>query len=137
MCREFSVPLRVHGDIDDPRSTPLALVPLARAFPDVPIIIAHMPGEYTLDGMATVTAGQLARNLYFDTSTTPSSMIGRSIAELGAERIIWGSDSPWWDIEIELTKIRVLGLPPDDFALVTGGNARRLFGLEGFERCRS
>jgi predicted TIM-barrel fold metal-dependent hydrolase len=130
LCREFGVPLRVHGDIDDPRSSPFALVALANAFPDVPVILAHMPGEYTLDGLATVAAGRLAPNLYFDTSTCPSSRIGRAIAELGAERILWGSDSPWWDIEIELMKIRLLRLPDDDFALVTSGNACRLFALE-------
>lgn len=130
LCQEFSVPLRVHGDIDDPRSSPLALVALANAFPDVPIILAHMPGEYTLDGLATVAAGRQAPNLFFDTSTCPSSQIGRAIAELGADRILWGSDSPWWDIEIELLKIRLLQLGGEDYALVTGGNARRLFGLE-------
>ena len=129
LCREFGVPLRVHGDIDDPRSSPLALVALANAYPDVPVIVAHMPGEYTLDGLATVAAGRLAPNLYFDTSTCPSSLIGRAVAELGAERILWGSDSPWWDIEIELMKIRLLQLPDDVFALVTGGKACRLFEI--------
>jgi uncharacterized protein len=130
LCRDFGVPLRVHGDIDDPRSSPLALVALAAAYPDVPVILAHMPGEYTLDGLATVAAGRLAPNLFFDTSTCASSMIGRAIEELGPERIIWGSDSPWWDIEIELTKIRLLGLSREASDLVTGGNAQRLFGLE-------
>jgi uncharacterized protein len=129
LCRDFEVPLRVHGDIDDPRSSPLALVPLATAYEDVPIILAHMPGEYTLDGLATVAAGKLASNLFFDTSTCPSSMIGRAITELGAERILWGSDSPWWDIEIELTKIRLLNLSTTEAELVTNGNAHRLFRL--------
>jgi uncharacterized protein len=131
LCRDFSVPLRVHGDIDDPRSSPLALVGLANAYPDVPVIVAHMPGEYTLDGLATVAAGRQAINLFFDTSTCPSSQIGRAIRELGADRVLWGSDSPWWDIEIELMKIRLLGLGDDDFNLVTAGNACRLFGLGG------
>jgi uncharacterized protein len=131
LCRDFAVPLRVHSDIDDPRSSPLALVPLATAYKDTPIIIAHMPGEYTLDGLATVEAGRLASNLFFDTSTCPSSMIGRAIAELGPERILWGSDSPWWDIEIELIKIRLLNLSVAEAELVTGGNAQRLFRLGG------
>ena len=129
LCREFAVPLRVHADIDDPRSSPLAMVALALANPDVPIVLAHMPGEYTLDGLATVAAGKVAPSLFFDTSTCPSSMIGRAVEELGADRILWGSDSPWWDLEIELTKIRLLDLPADRFELVTAGNARRLFRL--------
>jgi predicted TIM-barrel fold metal-dependent hydrolase len=129
IAREFDVPVRVHGDIDDPRSSPLALVALANAYPDVSVILAHLPGEYTLDGLATVAAGRAAPNLHFDTSTCHSSMIGRAIAELGADRILWGSDSPWWDIEIELEKIRVLSLSREDFALVTGSNAMRLFRL--------
>jgi predicted TIM-barrel fold metal-dependent hydrolase len=129
LCREFKAPLRVHADIDDPRSSPFALLPLALAYPDVPVILAHMPGEYTLDGLATVAAGRMAPNLYFDTSTCPSSMIGQAIHELGADRILWGSDSPWWDIEIELAKIRLLDLSTADAELVLGDNARRLFGL--------
>ena len=129
LCREFKAPLRVHADIDDPRSSPFALLPLALAYPDVPVILAHMPGEYTLDGLATVAAGRMAPNLYFDTSTCPSSMIGQAIRELGADRILWGSDSPWWDIEIELAKIRLLDLSTADAELVLGGNAWRLFGL--------
>lgn len=129
LCREFKVPLRVHADIDDPRSSPFALLPLALAYPDVPVVLAHMPGEYTLDGLATVAAGRMAPNLYFDTSTCPSSMIGQAIHELGADRILWGSDSPWWDIEIELAKIRLLDLSTADAELVLGDNARRLFGL--------
>lgn len=128
-AREYDVPVRVHGDIDDPRSSPLALVALCNAYPDVNVILAHLPGEYTLDGLATVAAGRAAPNLHFDTSTCHSSMIGRAIKELGASRILWGSDSPWWDIEIELEKIRVLSLAPEDFSLVTGGNAMRLFRL--------
>lgn len=119
----------MHADIDDPRSSPFALLPLALAYPDVPVILAHMPGEYTLDGLATVAAGRMAPNLYFDTSTCPSSMIGQAIHELGADRILWGSDSPWWDIEIELAKIRLLDLSTADAELVLGDNARRLFGL--------
>ena len=51
LCREFKAPLRVHADIDDPRSSPFALLPLALAYPDVPVILAHMPGEYTLYGL--------------------------------------------------------------------------------------
>jgi uncharacterized protein len=129
IAREYGVPVRVHGDIDDPRSSPLALVALCNAYPDVNVILAHLPGEYTLDGLATVAAGLAAPNIHFDTSTCHSSMIGRAIVELGADRILWGSDSPWWDIEIELEKIRVLSLSPKDFALVTGGNALRLFRL--------
>jgi predicted TIM-barrel fold metal-dependent hydrolase len=129
IAREYGVPVRVHGDIDDPRSSPLALVALCNAYPDVSVILAHLPGEYTLDGLATVAAGLAAPNIHFDTSTCHSSMIGRAIVELGADRILWGSDSPWWDIEIELEKIRVLSLSPNNFAMVTGGNAMRLFRL--------
>jgi uncharacterized protein len=129
LCRDFSAPLRVHSDIDDPRSSPFAMLPLALAYPDVPVILAHMPGEYTLDGLATVEAGRMASNLYFDTSTCPSSMIEQAIRELGSDRILWGSDSPWWDIEVELMKVRLLNLPSADAERVLGGNARRLFGL--------
>ncbi len=40
--------------------------------------------------------------------------------------MLFGSDGPWLHPGLELHKIRLLGLPPDQEALVMGGNILRL-----------
>jgi predicted TIM-barrel fold metal-dependent hydrolase len=42
---------------------------------------------------------------------------------------LFGSDGPWLHPGLELHKIHLLGLPPRDADLITGGNFLRLAGL--------
>ena len=45
-----------------------------------------------------------------------------------ADRILFGTDSPWSDQAAELARWRALGLPEDFLAAALGGNAARLLG---------
>jgi predicted TIM-barrel fold metal-dependent hydrolase len=47
----------------------------------------------------------------------------------GAHKILFGSDGPLLHPGLELHKIRLLKLSPEDEALVLGGNAQRLLQL--------
>jgi predicted TIM-barrel fold metal-dependent hydrolase len=46
--------------------------------------------------------------------------------ELGAGKLIFGSDGPEVDSRVELYKIRLLKFPPAEEAQVLGGNIARL-----------
>ena len=59
----------------------------------------------------------------------------QAIRRAGARKVLFGSDGPWLHPGVELAKIRYLGLPPRDEALVLGGNALRL--LDGAGRPRA
>ena len=45
-----------------------------------------------------------------------------------ADRMLFGTDSPWSDQTAELARWRALGLPEDRLAAALGGNAARLLG---------
>ena len=52
-------------------------------------------------------------------------------AAYGADRVLFGTDSPWADPEAEVEKIRRLSLPPADREAILGGNAERLLRAAG------
>lgn len=125
LCRGHRVPLLVVSGIHP--SQPMIFVPLARAYPDVPIVLLRM-GSFVPDD-AIVAAG-LADNLYLETSTQTPLEVKRAITQVGPERILFGSGFPYANIGVERDKIaKLTGLSSAARDAVLGGNATRLFGL--------
>jgi predicted TIM-barrel fold metal-dependent hydrolase len=72
---------------------------------------------------------QIARlpNVYTDTSGVRRfDYLVQAIERGGAHKVLFGSDGPWLHPGVELHKIRLLKLPPEQAALVLGRNALRL-----------
>jgi predicted TIM-barrel fold metal-dependent hydrolase len=101
----------------------------APEYPEVNFIIAHL-GSFTDDWKAhQQVVYQLERypNVYADTSGVRQfDYLVQAIKRGGARKVLFGSDGPWMHPGLELHKIRLLGLPPDEEAQVLGGNALRL-----------
>jgi predicted TIM-barrel fold metal-dependent hydrolase len=123
-ARAFRLPIFV-----DVVSRPEVIDMLAPEFPDVNFIVAHL-GSYTDDWRAhQQVAYQVARypNVYGDTSAVRRyDYIVEAVKRAGARKLMFGSDGPWIHPAVELHKIRLLGLPKDQEALVLGGNLMRL-----------
>lgn len=104
---------------------------LAPQYPQVDFIIPHL-GSFADDWRAhQQVIDQLVRfpNVYADTSGVRRfDYLVAAIKRAGAHKILFGSDGPWLHPGLELHKIRLLQLPPDDEALVLGGNLLRLIG---------
>jgi len=102
---------------------------LASQYPDVNFIIPHL-GSFMDDWRAQQqVVDQLVRfpNLYADTAGVRRfDYIVQAIKRAGARKLIFGSDGPWLHPGVELHKIRVLRLQPEDEALILGGNVLRL-----------
>jgi uncharacterized protein len=102
---------------------------LAPQYPDVNFIIPHL-GSYTDDWKAhQQVIYQIARypNVYADTSAVRQfDYLVEAIKRAGARKVLFGSDGPWTHPGLELHKIRLLGLPRDQAAMVLGGNVLRL-----------
>jgi predicted TIM-barrel fold metal-dependent hydrolase len=102
---------------------------LAPQFPDVNFIIPHL-GSFADDWRAhQLLIDQLVRypNVYTDTSAVRRfDYIVEAIRRAGAKKVLFGSDGPWLHPGLELHKIRLLGLPPQQEALILGGNIARL-----------
>jgi predicted TIM-barrel fold metal-dependent hydrolase len=102
---------------------------LATEYPDVPFIIPHL-GSFADDWRANLALiDHLARhpNVYTDTSAVLRfDLLQEAVRRAGARKVLFGSDGPWLHPGVELAKVYALHLPPDDEALVLGGNLLRL-----------
>jgi predicted TIM-barrel fold metal-dependent hydrolase len=102
---------------------------LASQFPDVNFVIPHL-GSFADDWRAHQRViDQLVRfpNVYTDTSGIRRfDYIVEAIKRAGARKVLFGSDGPWLHPGLELHKVKLLGLPPDQEALILGGNIIRL-----------
>jgi predicted TIM-barrel fold metal-dependent hydrolase len=129
LCAGHGRPLSVHTDNLDPRAHPYQLGRLAEAFSDLTLIMVHMSGKVTPD---SVRVAEQYPNIYMDTSGTPSdATIALAVRRCGADRIMFGSDWPFFAFRPALAKIEVLEVSETDRAKIYGGNAVRLFGLRG------
>jgi predicted TIM-barrel fold metal-dependent hydrolase len=103
---------------------------IAKSYPKVDLILAHLGSDQSIDWREHVAAIEIANkypNIYLDTGATVlSRFIEQAIREVGAEKILFGSDEPEVDCRQELYKIRVLKLPKVQEELILGGNLLRL-----------
>lgn len=124
LCRSHRAPLLLMTGIHP--FQPLIFLPLAQAFPDVPVILLRM-GAFVPDD-AVIAAG-LSDNIYLETSTQTSYETQRAIAAIGAGRVLFGSGFPYATLAVERDKIASLpGIDDAARDAVLGGNAARLFG---------
>jgi predicted TIM-barrel fold metal-dependent hydrolase len=114
-------------------STPMQVAALARHFPSVPFLMGHMGlNAYLFDALEAMV---LYPNLCVETAghlVTGEIMNGvrMAIEAGGAERVVFASGEPYFDVAIELLKIQTAHLPPETEALVLGGNCQRLLSRE-------
>jgi predicted TIM-barrel fold metal-dependent hydrolase len=109
-------------------SAPAALVPLAKRFPRLVIIGAHLGYDMIND---LIAAAELSPNIYLETSAnaTPSA-IQEVIKRLGPNRLIYGSGLPYAFPDHIYDKInRVEGLSEADRQAILGGTMLRLLRL--------
>jgi predicted TIM-barrel fold metal-dependent hydrolase len=99
---------------------------VAAAHPKLTFILGHAGV-----GNADFHAIQLIRdipNIYFETSGGFSAVVRTAIRELGAERVLFGTEYPLQHPAVEIAKFEHLGLSPDTFQAVTQTNIQRLLG---------
>ena len=107
---------------------------LAAEYPEVRFIIPHL-GSFGDDWRAQrALIDPLVRleNVYADTSGVRRfDVLEETVRRAGARKVLFGSDGPWLHPGLELEKIRALGLPHHEEALVLGGNLLRLLSGVG------
>ena len=124
--RERGLILLSHG-ADDVLNAPPAFAALARAYPEVPVLMAHS-GVFRTHQQA-IEAARDAPNLYLEAARVPAHEIAVQIRELGPEKTIWGSDSPFCDYSWEFQKMQRCVDSEEARLLVCGGNLARVLGL--------
>lgn len=104
---------------------------LAPEYRDVNFIVAHMGSNTDNFRAHQQVVDQIARypNVYADTSGVRLyDYVVRAVRKAGCRKLLFGSDGPWSHPGVEIQKIRLLGLPPEDEELILGGNILRLLG---------
>ena len=110
-------------------STPVDVAALAGAFPEVTIIMAHLGGDWERG----VKAVRGLPNVLVDTSGSivDCGMIETAVRELGADRVLFGTDLPDIDFWSNLGKVMGARLTVAERDLVLYENAARLLGRSG------
>lgn len=97
------------------------------------LILAHMGGWRLWDEVEEKLVGL---PIYFDTAVVlnrkfpiklGNEQFRRIVKNHGVDRILYGTDSPWYDQEQALEDFENTGLAQDDKKLILGENANRLF----------
>jgi predicted TIM-barrel fold metal-dependent hydrolase len=139
-CVELGIPILTHcgpSQSGEQYAEPRAFAEIMGLVPELRLILAH------LGGAAWQQTAEFARafpSVVFDCSeiiqwigapNAPTELeLARLILEVGPERVMMGSDFPWYDVDH--TVDRVLELPmltPDQKEAILGENARRILNI--------
>ena len=124
-----------HAGLDYGFPPPYGCMPqaLARALDwfSAPVVAAHWGGIQCGEEVLRHLCG---RDVYFDTSfgygTMPKYYAEKIMEKHGAERLLFGTDSPWHTASMEWRLLDTLGLSEAEREQIACGNAKRLLGLE-------
>ncbi len=143
--RRLKIPILIHTGGEDPPGlikycNPLYLDDVAKSFPEIPIVAAHMgsyPHGVWFKEMMTVTEAN--RNMHVDLSALRSEeligmkLLERAIEYLGSERILFGSDHPVvWDYPMSSATetVKNADISQNDKENILHLNAAKLLGIK-------
>ncbi len=111
-------------------STPAQVAALARRHRDVTIVMAHLTGG----GARGVLDVRDCPNVLVDTSggQPVAGLVEYAVAQLGADRVVFGSDWPIRDFAVQRARVDGAALAEADRAKILGGTMASL--LEGARR---
>lgn len=113
----------------DKNCGPALFANIASDNPRVKIILAHAGG--TQEGCRqAIRAVREYDNLYLDTATSQLhvGMIERFVREVGADRLLFGSDVPLLEPAAQLGRIAYARIKEEEKEKILGGNIKRLLG---------
>ncbi len=125
ICRSYGGAVYAHTGTPI-TAEPFQLAELARTFPDVPMVLGHM--GFTDFWYDAVPAALQSQNIYLETSLIDIMNIATAIDKVGPERILFGSDYPESDLELEVEKMALLEMGDEDRRQIMSTNALTLWG---------
>lgn len=105
-------------------SLPDDLAELARRHPDTPIICGHTGGEWERGIRAVRGLPNVSVDLAGSDPT--AGLTEMAVRELGASRVIFGSDAGGRSFASQLAKVKSAALSDEDRARILGGNLRAM-----------
>jgi predicted TIM-barrel fold metal-dependent hydrolase len=129
-AQETGTPVLSHTWDAVATSDPLLFGSIAAEFPEVNIILGHSGGAATgIDNAILVAKDH--QNIYLDLTCSRfyHGMLEKMVKEIGAERILFGTDSPFLDCRPRVGFVAIARIADDDKRKIFGLNATRVFKL--------
>ena len=131
VCREYKVPMFAHGGSEE-MNHPFYFEEIAKAFPDVTIIMGHMcTPNYCKDAKMIAKRNP---NIYLDNSAAMYLSCKTGVMSVGPEKILMGSDWPGDNFKLAIEKTRLSANYAEDpkkaFEMMAGGNIARILNLK-------
>ncbi|MCP4328202.1 MAG: amidohydrolase [Alphaproteobacteria bacterium] len=141
LCQELGLPVVGHSgpDLDGKGfAEPRAFGDALAAFPDLPIVLAHMGGATWQQAREIA---EIHANAYFDcceiiewteSDNGPNDQeLAQLIVNVGSDRVMMGSDFPWYDLDRTIDRVMELPLlSVEEKEAIIGANAVRILRLD-------
>lgn len=119
----------------DETCRPEDLAKLANRFPDVKVIMAHLGFGWDGDPYHHIRAIRMSRynNVFVDTSSRRSirsQLLEWAVNEIGAEKILYGTDSPLYFAPMQRARIDKAEINGEAKGMILRNNAIKLFDLK-------
>lgn len=130
----LDVPILQHSylrweEILPQESKPDEIAALARRYPEMTMIMAHM----ALRWREGIDAVKDCPNVLVDTSGSDPELgsVEYAVQELGVERVLFGSDGPGRDMLCQIGRVLAADISSEDREKVMRLNSERLLGIDG------
>jgi predicted TIM-barrel fold metal-dependent hydrolase len=157
MCAELDIPVLVHFGIQGggggiawhANINPLKLHNVAKDFPDVNFVVPHFGCAWIRETLqlcwacANVSIDTCGSNQWVrwvDGDWTVKKLFRKYLETIGAERIIFGTDSSYFPrgfairyLEDQIRDCRELNVPHEQLQMIFGGNAAKLFKIDLYQ----
>jgi len=123
---KHDVPMIIHQE-----NSPLRLEPMIKSYPDLKVIICHLggyPGDY-IYSTDTIYLLEKHENVYADTAQALHNRLQEAVDRVGPEKLIFGSDGPWYHPAVEKMRVEILNVSKSDKEKILGGNILKLLKL--------
>ena len=139
--QELGLPIISHGGIfmltrDVDYTKPSNFEPVLESFPDLKLVVAHLGHGFWDESVALA---KKYPNVYFDTSAVITGVeelkilsdddAVELIRKLGVDRVMFGSDYPWFSPAASLEALSKLPLTSAEKDTILGENAKRILGI--------
>lgn len=112
LATRYRAPVLFHCG-DEELTLPLQITQAAAACPDATIILGHSGGYFHWKDALRVA--ERHPNVLLDTSALPyPQVVKEAVERIAASRVLYASDGPGCDPRIEVHKVKMAGLAPED-----------------------
>ena len=125
------IPVLIHSGprSEAARCSPAMLAEVARAFPDMPVLVGHAGGYDSwdmLDQAIEATAG--CNNMFLELCAMGRfyGAVEHMVDGLGAGKVVFGTDGPFHDWTAEVAHVACARLSDDEKRQIFGGTMQRL-----------